>query len=202
MTIPTVYSELQTEIVSMLHRTGETAIEALAPNWIGYAEAEMQTKCKLLEFETTATVTITFGSGPLPTGYLGMRSVYWDSDPDRALTYVTPEVYDSHRAYDSGDGYEYTIVGSTLRTSPMGSGSVVCTYKARFTPLSDASTSNALLTNFPDAYLYGSLKHASIYTKDAEDMQTYGLLFNAACDRINTNNEERKYGSALAVKAR
>lgn len=202
MSIPTTYAELQAKVVDLLHRTGDTTVEALAPDWIGYAESEMQTRIKLMEFETTSTVTITAGSGPLPTGYIGMRSVYWDGDPDHPLTYVTPDVYDSHRFNDSGDGYEYTISGSTIKTSPMGSGSVVCTHLARFTPLSDSATSNAILASYPDLYVYGSLKHASVWTKDDSDVQKYGLMFNAICDRVNEINDQRKYGHALAVRAR
>jgi hypothetical protein len=200
VTVPATYATLQAKVVDLLHRTGETAIEALAPDWIGYAEAEMQTRIKLLEFEAQSTVTITSGAGTLPTGYLGMRSVYWDGIG--ALKYIEPDAYDALRANDSGEAYYYTIRGAQILTTPMGSGSVVCTYLARFTALSDSNTSNAILTSFPDAYLYGALKHASVWTKDDADVQKYGLMFNAACDRINENNAQRKYGNSLAVRAR
>lgn len=202
MSIPTTYSELQAKVVDLLHRTGDTQIEALAPDWIGYAESEMQTKIKLLEFETSASVPITAGVGTLPTGYVGMRSVYWDDDTDHPLTYVSPEKYDALRFADSGDGHYYTIVGSSIKTTPMGDGTIVCTHKARFTPLSDSATSNAILQDFPDAYLYGALKHANVWTQDDAAVQKYGLMFNAACDRINENNAQRTYGHALAVRPR
>jgi hypothetical protein len=200
VTVPATYATLQAKVVDLLHRTGETAIEALAPDWIGYAEAEMQARVKLLEFETRATVTITAGAGTLPTGYMGMRSVSWDGIG--TLEYIEPDAYDALRANDSGEGHYYTVTGAQILTTPMGDGEVDCLYLARFTPLSDSNTSNAILTNFPDVYVYGALKHASVWTQDDAAVQKYGLMFNAACDRINENNAQRKYGNSLAVRAR
>lgn len=173
------------------------------PVYIALAESKIQTEAKLLELETSATVTVIGGTGDLPAGFLSMRSVYWEGSPDRPLSYITPERYDSFRGNDSGDGYYYTITGGSINTTPMGDGAVVCTYSARFTPLSDVNPTNAILTNFPDVYLFGTLMYAALSIKDDADMQKYGVLFNAALDRMNKNNEDRKYaGSTLQVRAR
>jgi hypothetical protein len=194
------YTELKAAVADLIVRTDLTT---QIVDFITLAESALQTKCKLLEAETTATVTITSGSGTLPTGYVSMRSVYWDSTPDRELRYVTPEVYDYLRANDSGDGYYYTITGSTIKTTPMGSGSVVMTYVARFTALSGGNATNAILTSFPDAYLYGTAMHAYIFLDDDAKAQKFAMLFSAICDRINENNQDRKYGgSTLQVRAR
>jgi hypothetical protein len=202
MSVPTTYATLQAKVVDLLHRTGDTVIEALAPDWIGYAESEMQEKLKLLEMETTSAVTITAGVGTLPTGYVGMRSVYWDGSPDRELSYIPPTQYDILRSNDSGDGDFYTIRGSSILTTPMGSGSIVCTYLGRFTPLSTTDTTNAILTTYPEVYVYGAMKHACLWTGDDAGVQKFGLLFNGTCERITVNNEQRKYGHSLTVRAR
>lgn len=193
------YTGLKAAVADLANRTDLTT---QIVDCIALAEAEMQADCKLLEFETTATVTITAGIGALPTGYVAMRSVYWDGDPDRPISYVTPDVYDALRANDSGDGYYYTITGSSIKTTPMGAGSIVCTYSARFTALSGSVASNAILTNFPNAYLYGALKHLSIVTEDDAKLQKFGLLFNAEKERINKNNQDRKYAGPLQVRTR
>lgn len=195
----TTFAELKTALANFSHSNDLTD---RLEEFIALCEGDMQARLKLLEFETSATVTITSGSGTLPTGFLAMRSVYWDGNPDRELTYVTPLEYDRLRDHDSGDAYHYTISGSTIRTTPMGSGSVVCTYNARFTALSAGNPSNAILTNFPNAYLYGALLQLAIYTLDDVSMQKYGLLFNSYIDRINQNNEDRKYAGGLVVRAR
>lgn len=194
----TTNAELLAAVAAWSNRSDLTTV---IPDFVVLCEAALQAKCKLLEFETTATVTVTSGSGALPTGFVAMRSVYWDGSPDRSLDYITPEEYDALRVNDSGDGYYYTISGTTIRTMPMGSGSVVCTYSARFTAL--AAGVNAILTNFPDAYLFGTLFQLALYIDDDESMKKYGTLFNAACERINENDEDRRYaGSSLQVRAR
>jgi hypothetical protein len=193
----TTWAELQTEVGDLLNY-GDSA--AKLQQYIALCEADLQVKVKLLEFEATNTVTITDGSGTLPTGFLGARSVYWDDDTDHPLTYITPAEFDRMRLNDSGDGHFYTISGSTIRTTPMGSGSVVITHMAKFTPLSGSATSNALLASFPNAYLYGSAMHGAILHQDDAATQKFGLLFNGICERINQNNEDRKYAGPLAVR--
>lgn len=201
MSVPTTFATLQAKVVDLLHRTGDTDIAALAPDWIGYAESELQTRLKLLEFEASASVPITAGSGTLPADYVGMRSVYWDADTDTPLDYLNADAFDALRNLSNNPAY-YTVTGSTIKVTPTDTGTLVMTYLARFAPLSDANTSNAILATYPDLYVYGAMKHANVWTGDDAAVQKFGAIFNAVCDRINQNNEERKYGSALAVRAR
>lgn len=194
----TTYTNLQTEIANWLHRDNLTAE---IPDFIALCEATLQVRCKLLEFESTATVTITSGVGTLPTGFVGMRSVYWNDSLAQPLQYITPEQFDAMRSWGDGDTYFYTISGSTIRTSNTETGSVIMTYYAKFVPLSGSNTSNAILSNFPDAYLYGSLVQACIYQMDDAGAAKYSSLFSGAIDRINENNEARKYaGATLQVR--
>lgn len=190
------YAELQSLVASRLHRTDLTTEIQDA---IRLAEAEMQVDCKLVEFESTATITVTSGSGSLPANFVGMRSIYWDDDTDHVLTYIPPDVFDSLRNSTGGEPYEYTISGSTLRVTEGATGSAVATYHAKFTALADGT--NSLLTNHPDAYLYGTLKHIAIHTRDTELLQLAGTLFNAAKDRITSNNKDRKHAGPLQVRA-
>lgn len=179
-----------------------TAYTTKIPEWIQMAEAHMQTTCKLVEFEASATVTITLGVGTLPTDLVAMRSVYWDGSPDRPLQYVTPEKYDALRGNDTGDGYYYTISGLTIRTTPMGSGSIVLTYSARFTPITATNLTNSLITNYPDVYLFGTLAQACLWKQDDPGAQKWGALFANAIGRVSVNNEDRKFAGQLAVRAR
>jgi hypothetical protein len=198
----TSYSTLVSEIdgaSGWLHRTLTDRI----PQFVQMCEADMQTRCKLVEFEASATVTITAGVGTLPTDLVAMRSVYWDGSPDYPLEYLTPAQFDAMRGSDTGDGYYYTISGSTIRTTPMGSGSVVLTYNARFTPISASNQTNSIITNYPDAYLFGTMAQAGLYLVDDAMAQKWGALFTNALARINSDNEQRKYaGATLAVRAR
>lgn len=194
----TTYAELQARLASLLHRDDLTSEIQEA---IALCEAELQTKCKLLEFETSASITITSGTGTLPTGLLAIRSLYWDDDQDSPLDYIEPSRFDALRNDEGRPGY-YTVTGSSLKVIPSDSGTAVATYSARFTALSTTNTSNSLLTDFPDAYVYGALKHVAVYADDDAMLQRAGTMFAAACERINVNNEQRKFGGPLAVRTR
>lgn len=198
----TTYAELQTAIATWEHRTGDTTYTNSVTDFIALCEADMQVRCKLLEFETTSTVTITSGTGSLPTGFLGIRSAYWVASPNYPLRYVTPDKYDDLRGNDTGDADYYTISGSSILTTPMGSGSLVITGPVKFTALSGSNTTNAILSNFPDAYLYGTLYQGALFRQDDAAAQKWLALFDKAIDRINQNNEDRKFAGILAVRPR
>lgn len=189
----TTYATLKTEIADFYNRNDLTSV---VDTFIDLAEAEMQRRLKLLEFETTGTVTVTSGSGTLPTGFLGARALSWDGNPDRILTYLTPDKLNSLNTSDPQFVSYYTITGSEIKFANDDTGTLNITYMARFTPLSDSNTTNAILTNHPGAYLAGGLKYAAIWVKEIADAQGYQTLFNDEIDQIIRDNKERKYGGA------
>jgi hypothetical protein len=194
----TVYSELKTAIADFIHKNNLTSV---IDDFIDLCEAEMQRKIKLLEFETTGTVAVTAGVGTLPTGFIGARALSWDGAPDRILQYVTPDRLNRLNASDPSYVNYYSITGSTITFANDTDGTLNITYMARFTPLSGSATTNAILTNHPSAYLYGSLVHASIYCKDPEGAIGYQQLFDDQIRQINSDNQDRKYaGASLQVR--
>lgn len=198
MTIST-YTELKTAIANFVHRNDLTSV---LDDFIDLCEAEMQRKIKLLEFETTGTVAVTAGVGTLPTGFIGARALSWDGAPDRILQYVTPDRLNRINAADPSYVNYYTITGSEIKFANDTDGTLNITYMARFTPLSGSATTNAILTNHPSAYLYGSLVHTAIYCKDPEGAIGYQTLFDDQIAQINRDNQDRKYaGASLMVRA-
>lgn len=191
----TSYSELKTEIASFAHRDDLTSS---LDTFIDLAEADMQVRSKLLEFEATGTISITSGSGSLPSGFLGFVSVYVDNSPNRQLRFLPPSRFDA-MVNDYGSGTYYTIKGTTIHVD-FSSGNVSCTYRAKFTPLSDSNTSNAILASFPDVYLFGCLKQVAIWSHDTEQTERWAGLFNEAIARLKRYNVDRKFGPELAVK--
>ncbi len=194
----TTYDELKTGIAGFINRN-DLASELDA--FIDQCEAEMQVRVKNLEFETDSTLTVTAGLAPLPTGWLAARSVTWQGNPARPLTYVTPDRLSVVNASSPSFVNYYTLVGSSMKFADDGSGTVVVTYSAKFTPLSASTTSNAILAEFPSAYLYGALKHAAVYCKDSDGAIGYGTLFDEQMKLVVKNNAQRKYaGATLQVR--
>lgn len=191
----TTYEGLKTEIADYANRSD---LASVVDTFIDQAESEMQVKLKNLEFETEGTLTVTAGLATLPTGFLAARAVLWG---DRPLTYVTPDRLNAVNASSPSFVNYYTIVGASMKFADDGDGSVIVTYSAKFTPLSGAATSNAILAEFPSAYLYGSLKHCAVYLKDIEASIGYQTLFDEQMKLVVKNNARRKYaGATLAVR--
>ncbi len=192
------YTALQAEVVDWSYRTD---ITDRVPSFITLCETDLQVRCKLVEFEADGTVSVVAGVGTLPSGFTGARSVYWDGDTSRTLSYVTPDRF-ATLENNGGTGLWYTITGDTLKVSPGGDGTLNMTYKARFTPLSDANPTNVLLDNYPDAYLRGSLLQFSMWARDKERAADEAALFEAAIERIVIDNAARKWAGPLQVRPR
>jgi hypothetical protein len=193
------YTELKAAVADLANRTDLTnqIIDAIT-----LAEMEMQVDCKIMELESDASITITSGSGPLPTGFLGMRSCYWDGNLKTPLKYITPDAFDSLRNNSGDTPSYYTISGTTIRVNEGASGTLKAMCNVRFTPLSGSQASNDILASFPNAYLYGSLKHLAVVTEDDAKVQKFGLIFEAEKNRIKANNKDRKYAGPLQVRPR
>lgn len=193
----TSYSGLKSEIADFIERSDLTSV---IDTFIDLCEAEMQRKLKLLPSETSGTVTMTDGSGSLPTGFSAARSVSWADSPERLLRYVAPDELVRLNASDPSTVNYYTVTGSTIKVADDKTGTLNLTYMAKFTPLSDSATSNDILENHPAAYLYGSLVHASVYVKDFDGAIAYGALFQKEIDQINADNKDKKYPAYLVQR--
>lgn len=193
------YTELKAAVLDFSHR-GD--MSARVENFIALCESDMQVRCKLQEFEASGAVSITAGVGTLPTGFSSMRSVYWDGNLDKPLKYITPDLLDQKRN-SSGTGVYYTISAGQILVAPASDGTVVMRYSARFTALSGTNATNTLLTNYPDAYLHGTLMQLHAFANDDKAAQKAAVLYEAAIERIKTDNRDKKYaGVALEVRPR
>lgn len=195
----TTYSELKTALANFSNRTDLTSY---VDDFIDLCESEMQVRFKLMEFEGDTTLTVTAGVATLPSGWLGARSVVWQSNPERTLRYVSPDRLEQILASNEpGVANYYTITGTQMRFADDADGTVQVIYHAKFTPLSDSNTSNGILSEYPGAYLYGSLKHLAAFMRDADGATGYDAMFKEIAGLITLNNTQRKYaGVTLEVR--
>lgn len=193
----TTYSALKGEIASFYERTD---LGDFLDTFIDLCEADMQRRLKLVAFETTASVTITAGSGALPTGFSSARALSWQSNPNRTLRYVTPDELARINIREPSTVDYYTVIGSTIKTADDTDGTLTLTYTAGFTPLSDSNTTNTILTNHPAAYLYGALIHAAVFCKDFEGGIAYKALFDQEIAAIRADNSQRSFIGPMAVR--
>jgi len=78
----------------------------------------------------------------------------------------------------------YTVIGSELQIFPVADKAYTAelTYIKRLAAASTAT--NFILTDYPDAYLYGALVQSAPYLKDDNRIQVWGTLFTAALEDI------------------
>lgn len=198
----TTYSELQTSIANHLHRDDLTA---LIPDFIRLAEdnltadivsRSMDVKTNLATVAGTQTVT-------LPTDMVEMRRLMIVSSYNTVLKYVSPDQLSADYVNNiTGVPQVFTIVGQSIELAPIPDSAYTLeiTYKQRIPALSDSNTTNWLLTNWPSAYLYGSLIAAVPYIIDDNRLPVFRSLYQEAIASINS--VDWFSGSTMRVKAR
>lgn len=163
------YPGLTASIADWMHRTN---LAGVIPDCITLAEARIKALLKLRLQSVTATLPTVAGTdyATMPTDLLHVRSL---SLPNvrPALTYVSPDKFNTDFADGrSAQPYRYTIIGDRIYFGPVPDAvySATLVYEAKFLPLTADAPVNAVLTNWPNVYLWGALKEAANYSRNTE----------------------------------
>ena len=171
--------------------------------FIDLAETRHARDLRIREMEAVSTsITTVAGtqSYDLPTGYLELRYAMLQTSPYTMLQYMTPA--DFFRVYNEGEGtgmpVYYTIVGKKiyLGHSPDSANVLELGFFQRATALSSSNTTNDILTNFPDLYLYGSLAETSPFLMQDERLAVWSSLYK---EGVRTANESAQRGRVSAA---
>ena len=194
------YANLKTEIASFLNRDDLTA---QIDTFIDLAETRHARDLRIREMETVDTsITTVAGtqSYDLPTGYLELRYAMLQTSPYTMLQYMSPIL--NYRMYNEGEEtgmpVYYTIVGKKiyLGHSPDSANVLELGFFQRATALSSSNTTNDILTNFPDLYLYGSLAETSPFLMQDERLAVWSSLYK---EGVRTANESAQRGRVSAA---
>jgi hypothetical protein len=101
--------------------------------------------------------------------------------------------------YKRQTNYALTAGGIELYPTPDLTYNASLVYYACVPTLSASNTTNWLLTEAPDVYLYGSLVHSAPYLKDDARAQIWEVLAGQAIDKLNTSSSDAKYGGTGLV---
>lgn len=178
------YADLQTQIASWLARSDLTTN---IPDFITLFEASIARKLfKVRQQEATATLTPASGTVALPSDYLSARRLTWTGSPRIELEYVHPSYLQIAYPTSPADIPRlYTIEGGNILIRPVHTTALEFLYHQKTTAL--ASQLNWLYTNYPDAYLFGSLLEAYGFLKDPDNMALYKLRLADALSDIKSN---------------
>jgi len=179
----TTYTELVAALDGAdgyLHRTNLTA---KIPDFIRLAESRMNRRLKLLLQETETTLTAVVGSRSGAT--MAVPSLFsqpialWQTTylPRTELYYMTAEALPVTTS--NGASTFFTVDGAYIATE--NPADQAYTYLLRYlTGFNIASTStNTVLTNYPDVYVYGALAESVPYTGNVDMQQMWEAKFDA-----------------------
>ena len=71
------------------------------------------------------------------------------------------------------------------------------TYYASIDALSDSNTTNFVATTHPDVYLYGALKHASIFLMEDERVPLFSQQFEKALEEMRMQQEKAEFAQFM-----
>jgi len=205
------YSELKTAIAAWMARSDLTSnlddfidlCEARV-SYGGQAPYESEPIRILGTEQANESLTISSQTTALPTGFLEARSFYLDNSTNDPLDYFSPDrFWEANAANDTGTPEIYTIQGTNIVVAP--SPDVTYTgklsYFKKMDALSDSATTNWLITNYPNVYLYGSLFEGALYVKDYNEADRWFALYKSAIDGlVDQDKTSRHSGSTLSVK--
>jgi hypothetical protein len=179
------YAELQAHIASDLIRTDLTTP---IKDCIRLAEAHMSNMLKTREMDVTATLTITTGEADIPTTLQSVRSMRSLTSPFSEIVYEGIETLEERRPDVAGSLKTYSMVGEKFVFWPPVTGSARLRYRRDIPVLSDSNTSNWILTEHPQLYVYGTLWEVHMFLKDERRAGTYAPLFAATVEEINARD--------------
>ena len=194
------YTDLQASVANWLARSDLTTV---IPDFIVIAEANFNRTLRTLQQETKdAAFSISTEYVAVPTGFLEARSMYLNTSPASALSFV-PADTQTNNYPATGRPTGFSLTGSNFRFSPAPDATYTATliyYKA--IPALASNATNWLLTAHPDAYLYGSLIAASGYIQDDGRVAGIKALYEQVIAEIKgSDNKNRWGGNGMRIRA-
>lgn len=190
------YAALQTSVARWLKRTNLTD---MIPDFISLAEARLNRRLSVRQMRTWFSVTPSTNFVTLPGDYnRAIRVMYGDQRLDFTVENVADPIMT-----EGGNWNQFAIVGNKiwLLTKVDGTTKFTLHYYANVEALSTTNTSNWLLEDAPDLYLYAALLEAEPFIKNDERIQTWTAALEAAINDLETNDDAGQFGgSSLAMK--
>lgn len=147
------YSDL---VGSVTEYSGRDDFAHMIPRFISFLENKLNRRLRVGPMEQIATLqTDTSGAADLPADYLEMREFV--NSVGKPLEARPITALDDTYRFMSGTPMGYAIIGSVLYVIPVAEAEFLMTYYEKIPALTVTNTTNWLLTNHPQIYLYGVL---------------------------------------------
>ena len=203
----TNYTDLQTTIADFLNRDDLTSV---IPTFIQLAEAEMNRLVRHWKMEKRATGQQSAGDQwmQVPNDWLETIRLHLTGSGTSAVTMTSRAAMADIRAKNEDVStvapYLYTHADGQFELYPTPSDTTdfELLYYQQIPDLATNST-NWLLEDAPDVYLYGALRHSAPYLAEDARSAVWEKYYGEALQMLNNASEQARYsGSGMTLKVR
>lgn len=196
----TTYTGLKSAIADWLLRDDLTSV---IPTFIALAEADISRKMRHWQQEKKVRTSMDEEYEFLPDDWLQTISLRHSDGTEIRQVGVT-EMAELKATARSGKPAYYRVEAGRLEVYPTPNAGydVDLVYYARIEALSDAASTNWLLTNHPDILLYGSLLQSAPYLNDDQRVSVWGSLYAAALQSVQLDSEAAQFSGPLRMRVR
>ena len=192
----TNYTELQDAIADFLNRDDLTA---RIPTFVDMAEAALNRDLRHWRTENRAIAPVNSRYSALPSDFVEPIRMELADDKTKVSLMSHYEMQTQRELSNDKQGkplyYNITQGEIELFPTPDVSYNLEMYYYGKIPALSSSNATNVVLSNFPDAYLYGSLLHTAPYLGDDQRTQVWATLYQGTIDAINRQSESAKQGA-------
>ena len=197
----TTYAELKTEVANWLLKTNLTAD---IPTFIQLTEARMKRDPRARKLQAT-TLSVSADNKELPSDFHSLNSLAHDGSTYYGPINITaadqlPGVKEARGA--TGTPSHAAIINGTLRMAPVPDAtySLKMTYWRAITGLSDTNTTNWILDDHPDIYLYGTLAESAPFLKDDGRIAVWNGRYEAALEALHFATQDGQFGGGSSQR--
>lgn len=205
------YANLQTAIATWLNRADLTAS---IPDFITLAEAQINRRLlrdgpvRRMMARSDATITTEFAA--VPTDFLGAKDIYLTETYVQQLKFLLPDALLAKKTGQmtlTGCPLWFSVVGGEFQfypapdttNTPPDSFPAELTYWQKIPSLSVTTTTNWLLANHPDCYLYGALLQSAPYLRDDNRVPVWESAFATILDDIIQADKQERNATYMDV---
>ena len=203
--MPSTYAELKDQVANFINKPD---IDQTIDTFIDLAEADIARKVRHWKMEKRATVQLDDQYSRVPTDWLESIRFYLSGGDTYELELASRAELLNRRMNSvntSGRPKYYTMSDGAFEIYPTPDAAYTAEllYFSQNTALSDENTSNWLLSDYPDVYLYGTLAHTAPFLGEDQRLPIWAQLYQSALDGVNMASEKARYsGSGLRMNIR
>ena len=197
----TSYSTLVSAAKTYLNRSDIS--DAQIEEFISLAEASFNRVLRTRDQITRATSSVSSQFVALPSDLLELYNIQINLTPVKRLEQVSLDYADDVKKTlsSSGEPLYFAITGQNIELipTPDSAYTLEIIYYTKITALSSSNTSNWLLEDHNDAYLFGTLVQAEPWLMNDERIGVWGTFLAKALEEVRTSDERSQTESGTLM---